>query len=45
MNKKIINIDNKLYIQIKSIEIIKDNIYKIEFMNGQVFLLKGSDIK
>ena len=38
---EIINISNKLYISIKSIEKIEDKIYKIEFMNGQVFLLRG----
>lgn len=41
MSEEIKHIDNKLYIQIKSIEKIDNGIYKIEFINGQIFLLKG----
>lgn len=39
--KEIINIGDKLYIQIKSIEKINDEIYKIIFVNGQTYLMKG----
>ena len=38
---EIINISGKLYIPIKSIEKKEDKIYLIEFMNGQVLLLRG----
>ena len=41
MSEEVKHIDNKLYIQIKSIEKIENEIYKIEFINGQIFLLKG----
>lgn len=41
MNKEVKLIDNKLYIQIESIEKIDDEFYRITFMNGQMCLLKG----
>lgn len=41
MDKEIKLIDNKLYMQIKSIEKIDDEFYEITFMNGQIFLLRG----
>ena len=41
MSSEIKLIDDKLYIQIKSVEKIEHGLYKIEFMNGQTFLIKG----
>ena len=41
MNKELKLIDNKLYIKIKSIEKIDGDFYRITFMNGQTFLIKG----
>lgn len=41
MSKEVKLIDNKIYIQIKSIEKIDDEFYRITFMNGQTYLIKG----
>lgn len=41
MNIEVKFIDNKIYIQIKSIEKIDDEFYRITFMNGQMYIIKG----
>lgn len=33
--------NNKIYLQIKSIEQIDNDLCKVEFINGQVFMMKG----
>lgn len=33
--------NNRIYLEIKSIEQIEDDLCKVELINGQVFLVKG----